>query len=77
MPAERYLSWNPTRKRVWTEHPCFPKGAVRWRDDRWEWRKEHSRLGAEPKPDQLRIYRIHEGGDVITEIPPEEWDDHV
>lgn len=67
--AERYLSWNPTRRRVWTEHPCFPKGAIKWRDeDQWN--------GGGPNG-ELRIYRIHEGGDTITEIPPGEWDDHV
>lgn len=66
MAEERYLSWNPTRRRVWTEHPCFPKGAIKWRDDQEQsWKR------------LLRIYRINESGDTITEIPPEEWSDHV
>jgi hypothetical protein len=64
--AERYLSWNPDRRRVWTEHSCFPKGAIKWRDE-CQWNKHGP----------LRIYRIHEGGDIITEIPPGEWDDHA
>ncbi|MFE6222964.1 hypothetical protein [Streptomyces sp. NPDC057854] len=73
---ERYLSWNPDRRRVWTEHPCFPKGAVRWRDYCQKWRDEHRGSSYAPQL-QLRIYRINESGDTITEIPPGEWDEHA
>lgn len=63
--SERYLTWSPDRVRPWTEHPCFPAKAIKvWRESRYR--------SATP----FRVYRIHEGGDTITEVPEGEWSDH-
>lgn len=63
--AERFLTYSPYRRLPWTEHSCFPAKAIKiWRGDPWR------------SKDPFRVYRIHEGGDTITEIPEREWDDY-
>jgi hypothetical protein len=67
--SERYLSYNPDRRAVWTEHPVFPKASIKYREER------RKRLPGWTH--ELRIYRIHPGGDTITEIPEAEWDEYT
>lgn len=70
--SERYLTYNPGRRQVWTEHECWPAKAIRL------WRNPEQDRGWTPSRHRspFRVYRIHEGGEIITEVPESEWDDH-
>ena len=61
----RYLTYSPGRRRVWTEHTCFPAKAIRiWEADRW--RSKYT----------FKFYWVSQDGSTITEIPESEWEAH-
>jgi hypothetical protein len=63
--ADRYLSYSPGRRRVWTEHDVFPLRAIKYWQDGPSWK-----YGT-----VFRVYRVSDDGSTITEIPPERWSD--
>lgn len=70
--TERYLTYNPGRRRVWTEHNCFPAKAIKlWREDGDKGYPTLRSLYV------FKVYRIHEGGDVVTLVPESEWDEYA
>lgn len=60
----RWLTYHPSRRRPWTEHNCFPKGAIKW------WR-ENSYYTGRP----LLIFVMSDDRKHITLIPQEDWNE--
>jgi hypothetical protein len=58
-----FLSWQPQRRRPWTEHNCFPKGAIKWRDE-----------SAWSNP-PLLIFSLSDDRKTMRHIPEDEWDE--
>lgn len=61
----KYLTYLPGRRRPWTEHNCFPKGAVRVLRESPSWRTAGQ---------QLLIFKLSEDRQAVTLVPEEEWE---
>ena len=61
----KWLSYQPERRRPWTEHNCFPKGAIKYIKDNPRWHNL----------DKLLIFEMSDDRTQIKFIPKEEWPD--
>lgn len=65
----KWLSYHPNRRRQWTEHNCFPHGAIKWCNDHvdaeWSWWNYPI--------EALHIYEVSDDRTEIKLIPREDW----
>lgn len=58
----QYLTYHPMRNRPWTEHNCFPQGAINW------WQNHHYYANV-----PLVIYEMDDARTEMRLIPESEW----
>lgn len=62
----KYLTYQASRRRPWTEHNCFPKGAIKW------WRE--TRYG-QAYGEKMLVFKMSEDRMTITFVPEEDWEE--
>lgn len=62
----RWLSYHPNRRKQWTEHNCFPSGAIKYMQDAPRWKYN---------PDLLLIFELSDDRTEMRHVPREEWPD--